>query len=1461
MKNAARGILVALFAVAASAAGAVELTHRWSFNAADDYTDSVGGVVATKMGTALHIADGKVVLNDTGASVSGAKEGSLNLGTNLLDADGATIEIWATQNAVRNSSRIFDYGTDSTHSFMLEWTHGTVLYRSWALARTPSAVTNDYTPTGPYMLGTPYHLAVTFKKNSSGKTDIRWTKRLAQTGGLPIAHELTTKEALSTFSNPRLYLGASQSDDVDASASYDEVRIWKGVLSEEQLAANAIAGPDAVATDGVPEQGTAGFCIAPNTRFVIGSSAQDSFLRSDLTGQFLTKGTVTIGSGAKIVFDTSEHRVPTLSFSAAGFTLPSDAPAGATVLDYVEVTDTVNYGVPTLSGNTITVSLVSGMPSTAYWTGGRPSSGDDLANAANWMCYDAAGNWMGGAVPGAATTIVITNATTAFTVPDGVTPAWHRIRLGAERTVSQWGRKHYSGARYQVNGTYYGMYGTEWMIPIGDYTCRGTISDPNALIPLKELQQSQFRVDGWFYVPAANAGSWKIYQNRAFDDYTALAIDGDWVYHDIGYRYALSAYCNVAEGWHRYTAICGDTYGGYTGSDGTGDLRLSVTRPKSGGGTENVQFKPSSFTFGTAARSTIKLTDDCNWGAFGVVTLSNGTVLDLNGHDLVTEDVDSDYVGTTITNSATASATLYTAFEPERSGVSNLCVAARVTVAKSSAYVWTGAGGDAKFSTLANWRRLSGAVPSVPPAAGDPLVFAGAGGVVSNDLANLGQAVVQFEPGAGAFTICGNPFTGIPNVVNGSSSVQTFSNAVTFAGTYLVDNANAAVRFPGGATATYPDPSLRSDFTDVRRRTLDGTFTFTQDWTVPGAPNNAWERPWVIPSGTSVTGKKFTGTQGNYLSILQIEAGGRAHFTTMEMGWNKGDFACKGTLVIDGLYVHIVSPNNSGVSRLGRSGSTGTLHANRVEKRRYGHLCEYVTTLVIGSGGLLFTDTSYQPMTFDANTTIRAADDFGILTDFAGDGTDFHGLSLSDRTITINTEDESGTARTVTFGTSVRAGGGKLRKVGAGTLVMQDGDLASKTGFVKKYTGGTVVEEGTLRVKSSNQLGTGLVELRAGATLEIEDGVTFANDATGGTFRVNGAVTLADGASWHAGTYVFADGAIVTVEPRTTDERVVAKGLTAEEAGHFTTTAGRLVLSDDGELSYVDSFVWVGPDGGRWSDAANWSHNGTTGESAPVSTPGAVVEFANDAAISVTLDVPAACSGVSFGGAGAVTVANPDAATTNALTLYSVTAAGAAANRFDCRVEFTEAYNVSLEGVLDFAGGATATTPGGGTFVSIHNRTFTGNVAFTSGWKYPRQADRNWPLVVTPGSTLTGTSYTGGQTGWNRILDVQDGATARFNSFEIGWDRGFILVNGTLEVANDFTIVASWAFDKGTNHIGWSSADAGILRAGGLVKTAAGATILYVPRYEIGARGVRSPDGAYFLVKDNAPVAIAATAN
>ena len=125
---------------------------------------------------------------------------------------------------------------------------------------------------------------------------------------------------------------------------------------------------------------------------------------------------------------------------------------------------------------------------------------------------------------------------------------------------------------------------------------------------------------------------------------------------------------------------------------------------------------------------------------------------------------------------------------------------------------------------------------------------------------------------------------------------------------------------------------------------------------------------------------------------------------------------------------------------------------------------------------------------------------------------------------------------------------------------------------------------------------------------------------------------------------------------------------------------------------------------------------------------------------------------------------------------------------------------------------------------------------------------------------MTGTSYYGAQTGWLLILDIQADALARFNSFELGWDRGFIRVLGVLDVTGDCTIVAGWSKESASNHIGWYS-DSGLIRAGGLVKTGVARSMLFTPRYEIGAGGVRSPSSECFVVTNGHPVTVTATAD
>ena len=222
-----------------AAAVSPSLAHRWSFNG--NLNDSKGGSTATKVGSNVTIADGKAKL--TG---SGNGSGSLKLGTNLLNTDAATIEIWASQTAARNWARVFDYGADNTHYFCLTWSSGTDIANERAGTKNTSEVAVD-TSMAPYKLGRQFHISATFERQRDGTTFVRWMRRDAATGVLQKSGTMTIPNGIQSISNPVLYLGHSfYTADSDACAEYDEVRIWNGILSDVQLSANANAGPDEI---------------------------------------------------------------------------------------------------------------------------------------------------------------------------------------------------------------------------------------------------------------------------------------------------------------------------------------------------------------------------------------------------------------------------------------------------------------------------------------------------------------------------------------------------------------------------------------------------------------------------------------------------------------------------------------------------------------------------------------------------------------------------------------------------------------------------------------------------------------------------------------------------------------------------------------------------------------------------------------------------------------------------------------------------------------------------------------------------------------------------------------------------------------------------------------------------------------------------------------------------------------
>ena len=229
----------------------VELLHRWSFEGGTDAErladtgslaspETAATVCGEDAAAAVAFADGMVSLSGSGNS-----KGYVALATNAIP-DTATLEIWAREDAVRNWARVFDYGVDATAYTMLAWTGGTTQRNDRFSVITPNASGNIDDMMAPYTPGTMYHIALTYEKDATdGSTMVRVMRRDAKTGELQRMGSRTVANfTMSDLADAVLYLGHSVwTADADANATYDEVRVWSGVLSDAQLKANAIAGP------------------------------------------------------------------------------------------------------------------------------------------------------------------------------------------------------------------------------------------------------------------------------------------------------------------------------------------------------------------------------------------------------------------------------------------------------------------------------------------------------------------------------------------------------------------------------------------------------------------------------------------------------------------------------------------------------------------------------------------------------------------------------------------------------------------------------------------------------------------------------------------------------------------------------------------------------------------------------------------------------------------------------------------------------------------------------------------------------------------------------------------------------------------------------------------------------------------------------------------------------------------
>lgn len=233
-------------------AGGRQLAHRWSFN--ENYVDSVAGpgYDATPSSNALD----KITLSSTDVRLEGGARGTsaILLPGNLLPNANApvTIELWAKTHMTNTWSRILDFGATTDNYLAMTWTQALAINTDRVTVKwSASGQTASDNSMAPYMLNQEYHIAlvVTPYGGTNNATLIQWVRHNLTTGEKKRG-SMSTPWTLELLNETYMYLGRSlYTDNYDAAATYNEVRIWNSALSEWQLDENAVLGPDVLPSD------------------------------------------------------------------------------------------------------------------------------------------------------------------------------------------------------------------------------------------------------------------------------------------------------------------------------------------------------------------------------------------------------------------------------------------------------------------------------------------------------------------------------------------------------------------------------------------------------------------------------------------------------------------------------------------------------------------------------------------------------------------------------------------------------------------------------------------------------------------------------------------------------------------------------------------------------------------------------------------------------------------------------------------------------------------------------------------------------------------------------------------------------------------------------------------------------------------------------------------------------------
>ena len=330
----------------------------------------------------------KLVGGDKGTS-------HISLGPNKLPVDGseATIELWARVDKHNNWQRAFDIGKDGTHYITLTWRRGGSNTDRCAINYNGVRTQVD-DALQPYNINDlPWnHICVVCKQDGDGKWTIHaYRKNLKANKEYRGQFAAPAGWSLANQDQTYTYIGRSLQDNFDASASYDEFRIWKRALTDEEIAENEVLGPDALPRTVFEKRGSGRLTLtgantyAADTRVTGGTLALGtaSSLPSATVVELANGATLALGGNSQTVASlvgegtvsngtlvvseginpgTNATEAATLTFNSASVsgTLTLDATTNA--IDSIACTS----GVLDLTGLTLQINNLNSLTGTSY---------------------------------------------------------------------------------------------------------------------------------------------------------------------------------------------------------------------------------------------------------------------------------------------------------------------------------------------------------------------------------------------------------------------------------------------------------------------------------------------------------------------------------------------------------------------------------------------------------------------------------------------------------------------------------------------------------------------------------------------------------------------------------------------------------------------------------------------------------------------------------------------------------------------------------------------------------------------------------------------------------------------------------------------------------------------------------------------------------------------------------------